>query len=613
MCRETRWGDNATAPQQIVFIEGNVPDPEDLARGVKAGVQVVILDPDQDGVQQIAAYLTSHNIQNLTAIDIVAHGADGALQLGTATLNGATLSDYQTRLAQIGAALAPGGAIQLYGCDVGKDAAGVSFLDRLSQATGGANIAASSHLVGDTADGGSFNLDVDVGTVDVATPFTTSALDSYQGELSSPTAQLYFVSDAGPSTLTGAVQVGVSGSVAVAPQIGLVVGSSSDEVLFQPSGIAFDAPLGEYFVSNENNTGYEEVADILEGNVGVANGTPTEIYHFGASSNTAINQLAIDQPDGKLYFTQLSIIGSSTSFTYNTAESGIFEIPITNSDGTTATQVIHDVSGGQTLVGASSLALDVQDNLIFFMDSDGPAAYAGGINRLVVGNMTTGNFTILYTFPSNVSTPVSGTQQNDGTDPSIAIDTANHTLYITLENGTGNTAQNFILPTPYTVTGSGSTASATIGAFTTLYSGAGADFALSITLDPADGVFYTTGFVGPPPGAIYPEVFEGSLSHTGAGQLTPVTNIGTAAGNGANSDRSHSNRPRRSAPAAPSTISPLRRSRWTPAPSSPTKTDRTLPAPRWRSPAELSAATATCWPPPPSARSPPAIMRRPRR
>ena len=516
--------DAAATPRQIVFIEANVPDAQDLANGVQAGVQAVLLDPGQDGVAQIAAYLTSHAIRNLAAIDIVAHGADGALQLGSATLSSGNIADYQAQLAQIGAALTPGGDIQIYGCDVGQDAAGVAFLDQLSQATGGANIAAASHLVGDAAAGGSFDLNVNVGTIDVATPFTTQALTSYQGELLLSTAQLYFASASGDSTLSRAVEVGVSGSIAGA-QITLAVGSASNETLFQPLGMAFDAPLGEYFISNENNSSGSEIADILKGSIGV-NGTPTEIYHFGASSNTGINQLAIDQPDGKLYFTQLSV-ASSSPFTVNTTESCIFEIPVTNSDGTTATQVIKDVSGGVTLVGIPSLALDIAQNLIFFTESDGAEPYAGGVNRLVVGNITTGNFTVLYTFPSSVS----GGQQNDATNPSIAIDTATHTLYITLENGfSGNTGQNFILSAQYSVTGSGSTASATIGAFTTLYSGAGADYPLDITLDPADGIFYTTGLAGNPSSGVYPEIYQGSLSHTGAGSLTPVTNIGTTTG-----------------------------------------------------------------------------------
>src|SRR5580704_4021599 len=52
------------APRQIVFIEGSVGDYRILADGVQPGVKVVILNPDADGVQQIADYLQQHRVQN---------------------------------------------------------------------------------------------------------------------------------------------------------------------------------------------------------------------------------------------------------------------------------------------------------------------------------------------------------------------------------------------------------------------------------------------------------------------------------------------------------------------------------------------------------------------
>src|SRR5580658_3619722 len=67
----------APAPSQIVFIEGSVADYQILADGVRPGVKTVILNPDADGVQQIADYLQQHDIQGLDAVSIVADGADG--------------------------------------------------------------------------------------------------------------------------------------------------------------------------------------------------------------------------------------------------------------------------------------------------------------------------------------------------------------------------------------------------------------------------------------------------------------------------------------------------------------------------------------------------------
>jgi hypothetical protein len=168
------------AGQQIVFIEGSVADYQILADGVQPGVTVVILNPDANGVQQIADYLQQHDVQNLAAISIVADGADGELQLGSTLLSASNVATYQPQLAAIGTALAPGGDLLLYGCDVAQNSAGDAFLGDLAGSTGVANVAAASHVVGAAADGGSFNLDVDLGTAATATgPFTAATTAAY--------------------------------------------------------------------------------------------------------------------------------------------------------------------------------------------------------------------------------------------------------------------------------------------------------------------------------------------------------------------------------------------------------------------------------------------------
>src|SRR5258708_31440687 len=92
---------------QIVFIDGSIAGAPALAAGVRAGVVAIILDPGQDGVRQIADYLASHDIHGAAAIDIVAHGADGVIQIGSTMLSAATVAQHLPQLAQIGDALRP--------------------------------------------------------------------------------------------------------------------------------------------------------------------------------------------------------------------------------------------------------------------------------------------------------------------------------------------------------------------------------------------------------------------------------------------------------------------------------------------------------------------------
>ena len=108
-------------PAEIVFIDQQAPDYQMLVAGVKPGIEVVVLDPNSDGIDQIANFLTAHPDPNLTTVDIVAHGQDGMLSLGNAVLDNATVGQYASQLAQIGAAVQPGGDLMLYGCDVAAD------------------------------------------------------------------------------------------------------------------------------------------------------------------------------------------------------------------------------------------------------------------------------------------------------------------------------------------------------------------------------------------------------------------------------------------------------------------------------------------------------------
>jgi hypothetical protein len=135
-------------PQGVVFIASGVPDLQDLLNGLQPGEQAFIIDPSSDGLQQIADILAANNLTGLTSISIVAHSASGELDLGSSPLIDPDLASKSNVLAEIGAALAPGGAIQLYGCDVAQGAAGQQFINDFSALAGGVTVEASTNVVG---------------------------------------------------------------------------------------------------------------------------------------------------------------------------------------------------------------------------------------------------------------------------------------------------------------------------------------------------------------------------------------------------------------------------------------------------------------------------------
>lgn len=121
----------------------------------QGALEIVVLDPASNGITQISALLASQH--GLDAIQLISHGASGALQLGNTQLNGTDLSQYSSQIAQWGNALRAGGDLMLYGCNVAEGATGIAFVQNLAGLTH-AGIAASDRPVGNVA-GASWTLD----------------------------------------------------------------------------------------------------------------------------------------------------------------------------------------------------------------------------------------------------------------------------------------------------------------------------------------------------------------------------------------------------------------------------------------------------------------------
>ena len=60
-------------------------DYQVLTQGLGAGTDAVVLDSGGDGLKEMAAFLAGRH--DLTAIGVVAHGAPGAVALGTGALD----------------------------------------------------------------------------------------------------------------------------------------------------------------------------------------------------------------------------------------------------------------------------------------------------------------------------------------------------------------------------------------------------------------------------------------------------------------------------------------------------------------------------------------------
>jgi hypothetical protein len=511
---------NSDTQDAVVFIDANVPDLQDLLGGLAPGVQAFVLDPDRDGLQQIAAILAANDLTDLSSISIVGHGSSGAIDVGGTTLDDADLANYSAELAQIGGALAPGGDLQLYACDTAAGAAGQQFIADLSQYAGGAEVAAATQDIGQTAGGENWTLDATAGSSAAApvAPFTDQALADFQGTLTltaSPGGHLWFAA-LNSSSAPGVEHIGVNGSsTATSPTF-----VNSGSPFGQPLGVAIDPAADAYFVTDqsEGNAGGGGQDVILEGSM-TGGTTPTVIY-TAANSNIFINGVTFDSQNNRVYFAAVDF----TNFPSGTPLTGIYSISASGTGTRTATELIHLFSGFQAPI---AIAIDAADNLLFFTNGFGNGETT--VDTVEVANLTTGAIinSALATYSA------SGSQSPSG----IAVDPVNHQLYWTTIDGANNST-NEIFSATYSV---GS--SVTLSNVKTLATSTDVAEPVGITLDVSSGVYYVelssgidspmTIDAGSLSGGSLTTVYTASGAANGFGTLafesTPVVTVGGTA------------------------------------------------------------------------------------
>ncbi|MES2821622.1 MAG: Ig-like domain-containing protein [Pseudomonadota bacterium] len=166
--------------RDLVFVDTRLPDYQQIVAAIAPNADVILIDSQGNGVQQIADALVGRS--GIDAIHIISHGDDGVLLLGDAPLHGGNLEAHAAQLSAIGAALTADGDILLYGCDVGRGDKGLSFLEGLATATG-ADVAASTNATGNSAGGGDWDLEIATGHIAASAVLEYGRLQAYDAQL----------------------------------------------------------------------------------------------------------------------------------------------------------------------------------------------------------------------------------------------------------------------------------------------------------------------------------------------------------------------------------------------------------------------------------------------
>jgi Ca2+-binding RTX toxin-like protein len=217
-----------------VFIDSRVRNYDLLLASLAPDTPVVILDPAQDGIEQIASAL--EGVTDLDAIHIISHGSEGTLYLGDTVLTSDNLDHYTSELESTGAALTESGDILLYGCEVANGVTGKTFIDNLALYTG-ADVAASSDLTGSTALNGNWVLEATTGAIETSASLSTEAQSDYSHTLAAGDSIVHV------SNTTDLVNGNTSSVTA------LIANPGADGISLREAFLAVNATSGAHIIS----------------------------------------------------------------------------------------------------------------------------------------------------------------------------------------------------------------------------------------------------------------------------------------------------------------------------------------------------------------------------
>ena len=174
-------------PIEFVIVDPTIQNRdiliEDLQRDAASRgseLQVFLLDGDADGVDQISELLLGQ--KDVSAIHILSHSENDAIQLGGTWLSGDNLDGYAGAIASWSMALDSDADILIYGCDLAETQAGRDLVDSIAALTD-ADVAASDNATGHADYGGDWLLEYQVGAIDASWTVSDATQDAWRGKL----------------------------------------------------------------------------------------------------------------------------------------------------------------------------------------------------------------------------------------------------------------------------------------------------------------------------------------------------------------------------------------------------------------------------------------------
>ena len=339
---------------EVAFIDTSVADWMTLVQGVRAGVEVQLIDGGQSGLGQMAQWAETHS--GYDAIHILGHGSEGEIRLGRDTLNTDSLSGDVVKqdLATLGQSLTSDGDLLLYACDVAAGAEGLAFLGNLADATG-ADVAASDDPTGATALGGDWILEARQGAIETSAVSVTD----FDGVLA--TSMTKDINPIGASNPTNMVKIG--SEVFFVAYNGISAGD-----LWKTDGTAAGTVMVKDINPTNNQSGGARNLTDVNGTLFFTADNGTDGMALWKSDGTEAGTVMVKDinPSGNPNFQDLTNVNGTLFFS---ASNGTDGQELWKSDGTDAgTVMVKDIYSGAT--GSDPDNLTNVNGTLFFAARD---------------------------------------------------------------------------------------------------------------------------------------------------------------------------------------------------------------------------------------------------
>ncbi len=170
--------DSENQKKEIAFIDSNIKNYETILKDLNENInisEIYIIDSNSNGLEQIASILESKS--DLDALHIISHGSEGEIRIGSSLLNSSNIEQSSLLLKSISNSMTEEGDILLYGCNVGTNGIGESFVNTFAELTR-ADVAASDDITGSESFNGDWDLEYTNGQIE-----TDEINSSWDGEL----------------------------------------------------------------------------------------------------------------------------------------------------------------------------------------------------------------------------------------------------------------------------------------------------------------------------------------------------------------------------------------------------------------------------------------------